>query len=168
MATLQTARQSSAFTARSRLQQVIRDYPPEISVLSTHTAHAAPAHSQAEHLERVEESIPASLPVREERGIGGSYRRRLSELDQHQILLNATAIYPGWCLVSLQRRPENDELVAYLVREADQSDPAAAIRDGRTMQIMMDVMGDMKVQYDRRRRSGRFARWLGRLVAAIG
>ncbi len=161
MATLQTSRQSSAFTARSRLQQVTREYPPE-----TYT-HPTQAHAPAERMERVEESIPATLNVpggiREDGALAGTYRYRLSEVDQHQILLNAVGIYAGWYLVSVQRRAENDQLVAHLVRESDQGDPAAAIREGRTLQIMIDITGDMKVQYGRRRRQGRLARWLTRL-----
>src|SRR5260221_8827250 len=158
MATLQTANQSTAFTARSRLQQVIREYPSEVH------AHPAPAHAAPERMERVEQSIPSTFSIPAENALAGTYRYRLSELDQHQILLNAVGIYPGWYLVSVQRRPENDALVAYLVREADQNDTAAAIRDGRTLQIIMDVTGDMKVQYGRRRRQGRFARWLSRFI----
>jgi|SRR5579859_703103 len=159
MATLQTARQSTAFTARSRLQQVIREYPSEVH------PHPAPPHAPAEKFERVEESIPSSFSVPADNALAGTYRYRLSELDQHQILLNAVGIYPGWYLISVQRRPENDALVAYLVREADQNDPAAAIREGRTLQIILDVAGDMKVQYGRRRRQGWLARWLNRFVA---
>ncbi len=170
MATLQTAQQSSAFTARSRLQQVIREYPPEGGALSSHAAHSphsVPTQVTMERTEKVEENIAATFTTHDERALGGGYRYRLSELDQHQILLNAAAIYSGWCLVSLQRRPENDELIAYLVREADQGEPNAAIRDGRGLQIIMDVTGNMKVQYGRRRRQSRLARWFGRLAAAF-
>jgi hypothetical protein len=117
-------------------------------------------------MERVEERIPATFSVPSSSdALAGTYHYRLSELDQRQILLNAVGIYPGWYLVSIQRRPENDALVAYLVREADQADTTAAMREGRTLQIIMDVTGDMKVQYGRRRRQNWLARVLSRLIS---
>jgi len=88
---------------------------------------------------------------------------RLSELDQRQLMLQTVAIYKGWQLVSLQHRPESGVLIASLVRSNDNGDPAQAIREGRVLQIVMDAVGDMKVQHPRRKARSFWLRRLQRL-----
>jgi hypothetical protein len=160
MATLQTSRQCSAFTAKSRLQQVRRERmeqpitapdpaPVEqvVETLSSHKSTQTPG------------SNPASVARR--------YHDRLSELEQRQLLLQTVTVYGGWHLVSVQNRPESDVIVAYLVRDRDNGDPIEAIREGRAMQIIMDAVGDMKVQHPRRKVRSSIFRWFSRLVAAF-
>jgi hypothetical protein len=141
MATLQTSHQSSAFTARSRLKQVSRERPaPQLSVVSEATRNGD-----------VVETVSTSRSNTLELGKSGAYREALSEMEQRQMLLQMVTVYKEWSLVSIQHRPESDVLVAHLVHRGDQTDPLVAIREGRTLQIMMDAVGDMKVQYARRK-----------------
>src|SRR5712692_373220 len=148
MATLQTSGQSSAFTARSRLK---------------HTLHeqAAPVGPKSDPAPRqlLEDTVPAPAVSVPEGAFASIKHQRMTELDQRHLLLQAVTVYSGWYLVSVQHRTETDTLVAYLVRSADQSDPATAIREGRAMQIIMDAMGDMKIQYARLNSQG----WLSGL-----
>jgi hypothetical protein len=156
MATLQTSRQCSAFTAKSRLQQVRRDrveqpvVPPDPApvehVVETRSSHKVGTQPGTSH--------PA-----------GHFHDRLSELEQRQLLLQTVTVYGGWHLVSVQNRPESDVLIAYLVRDREDGDPIDAIREGRAMQIIMDAVGDMKVQHPRRNSRPTFLRWLWQLVA---
>lgn len=90
---------------------------------------------------------------------------RLPELDQRQLLLQTVAIYHGWHLVSLQHRHESGVLIAYLVRNREDGDPTQAIREGRALQIIMDAVGDMKVQHPRRKAQ---LSWLRRAGRAFG
>jgi hypothetical protein len=76
-------------------------------------------------------------------------------------------VYGGWHLVSVQNRPESDVIIAYLVRDRDNGDPIEAIREGRAMQIIMDAVGDMKVQHPRRKAQPSIFRWMSRLVEAF-
>jgi hypothetical protein len=149
MATLQTARQTSAFTAKSRLKQVCKEriVPtsiPEPSILR----------------ETVVESIPSTARP----AAAASSSLRLADLEQRQLLLSTAAVYEGWHLVSVQNRPESGVLVAYLVRNKDEGDATVAIREGRALQIIMDAVGDMKVQHPRRRQETFWQRWLHRLT----
>jgi hypothetical protein len=153
MATLQTSRQSSAFTAKSRLQQTRRDRAEQPT--------AAPAPDQAEHLVETLIHNFAAPAAR------GRYHDRLPELEQRQLLLQTVTIYTGWHLVSVQNRPESDVLVAYLVRNRDDGDPVEAIREGRAMQIIMDAVGDMKVQHPRRKSRPSPLRWLWNCATAF-
>ena len=159
MATLQTSRQTSAYTARARLKQTgPRQQPQSQAIVAPVTTTTfAPA--------AVEQVIAPVLPIAAESGLAGAYRQRLSELDQHQMVLETVKIYANWRLISLQHRPENNTLVAHLLRSADQSDPSTAITEGRTMQIIMDAVGDMKVIYSRQRRQNFLARWFAKLLA---
>jgi hypothetical protein len=153
MATLQTSQQSSAFTARSRLKQVI----------PVPTAHAdtAPEPTRTENFEEI---VAASLPKPVEPILPGAKHRQLSELDQHHLLLKTVAVYNGWHLVSIQRRAEGNVLVAHLLRNGDNTDPTLAVRNGQTMQVIMDSMGDMKVQYARRRPTSWWGRFFSKLA----
>jgi hypothetical protein len=160
MATLQTARQSSAFAAKSRLKQVVRDrreqprpFAPEPAP-AEHIVETVYTHTTTQH------GAPAATSA-------GRYPDRLSDLDQRQLLLHAVTLYQGWHLVSVQNRPESDVLVAYLVRNRDYDDPTEAIRSGRAIQILMDAVGDMKVQHPRRRTRSFWLRWLSKLVEAL-
>ncbi len=147
MATLQTSRQCSAFTAKSRLQQVRRD-----RLDHRPTATDTPVEQVVET--RSSQGIPsASAPA------AGHFHERLSDLEQRQLLLQTATIYHGWHLVSVQNRPESDVLVAYLVRNNDDRDPVDAIREGRAMQIIMDAVGDMKIQHPRRKSRPFWLRW---------
>jgi len=85
-------------------------------------------------------------------------------MEQRQLLLSTATVYEGWHLVSVQNRPESGVLVAYLVRNKDEGDPTVAIREGRALQIIMDAVGDMKVQHPRRRQETFWQRWLHRLT----
>jgi hypothetical protein len=141
MATLQANKQWSASTAKARLKQAPRERPaPEETVSDEHTA-------------------PTLVGI----NTGHMYHGRLSELDQRQLLLQTVTTYGGWLLVSVQHRPESDVLVAYLVRQYDDGDPIVAIREGRALQIIMDAVGDLKVQHPRHRREGFVRRLLRRL-----
>ena len=123
------------------------------------------AMAEAMTFEQVERNLPSSVGGSIANALSGSYGQRLSEMDQRQLLLQTVTIYDGWQLVSIQHRPDNDALVAYLVRNSDRSDPMLAIREGRTMQIIMDNIGDMKIQYARRTKNGFWARFFGKLLA---
>jgi hypothetical protein len=151
MATLQTARQTSAFTAKSRLKQVCK----ERIVPST--------LSDASMLrETVVETISSASPSYGRPATSDAFR--LADLEHRQLLLSTAAVYEGWHLVSVQNRPESGVLVAYLVRNRDEGDPTVAIREGRALQIIMDAVGDMKVQHPRRRRETFWQRWLHKLT----
>ncbi len=156
MATLQTSRQNSAFTARSRLKQVVREHSAMQALLTP-----APAIMQT-----VEKPV-ASLAGAIDNALSGTYRQRLSELDQRQVLLKTISVYNGWRLVSVQHRPESDLLVAHLMRKNDQRDPAVAVREGRTMQIIMDSVGDMKMQYARANTQGVISRWFAKFIDLV-
>jgi hypothetical protein len=160
MATLQTARQNSAFTAKSRLKQVVRDRVEQPAT--------APDTSPIEHV--VERFSTNSVPknTANTSTMAGHYPERLTDMEQRQLLLQTVTVYEGWHLVSVQNRPESDVLVAYLVRNRDNVDPAEAIRDGRALQIIMDAIGDMKIQHPRRKsQTPSWKRWLSKLTAVF-
>lgn len=159
MATLQTSRQTSAYTARARLKQISpRQQPqPQAIVAPITTTTFAPV--------AVEQVMAPALPIMPDSVLPGAFGQRLSDVDQHQMLLETVKIYANWRLVSLQHRSENNTLVAHLLRTNDQCDPSTAITEGRTMQIIMDAVGDMKVIYSRQRRQNFLARWFARLLA---
>jgi hypothetical protein len=159
MATLQTSRQTSAFTARSRLKQVVHDRPA-----------LAIAGAADPCIEQVEQKITPSVTEAVENAFSSVSSQRLSEIEQRQLLLQTVKVYDGWQLISIKYRPESDSLIAHLMRTDDLLDPVIAMRDGRTMQIIMDSMGDMKVQYARRpqtqqQQSGFWARLFAPLTA---
>ncbi len=160
MATLQTARQNSAFTAKSRLKQVVRDRVEQKAtvpdatttehVVESFSSHSAPTRS-------------ASAPT-----MTKQYPGHLTDMEQRQLLLQTVTVYEGWHLVSVQNRPESDVLVAYLVRNRDNGDPSEAIREGRALQIIMDAIGDLKIQHPRRKsQQPSWRRWLSRLTAVL-
>ncbi len=153
MATLQTARQNSAFTAKSRLKQVCKERIVPISSTPDPTLPR----------ENIVETIYSHPPS----PTAQSGSMRLSDLEQRQLLLQTAAVYEGWHLVSVQNRPESSVLVAYLVRNRDQGDPTVAIREGRALQIIMDAVGDMKVQHPRRRQEKFWQRWLHKLTVVF-
>ena len=154
MATLQTSGQSSAFTARSRLKHVLHD-------------QVMPQTTKIEPVAKtiVGDTIAAPMVATPETVLAASQNQRLTELDQRHLLLQAVTVYAGWYLVSVQHRSETDALVAYLVRSGDQTDPGAAIQAGRAMQIIMDSVGDLKVQYGRQGNQPWWFAWFGKLKA---
>ena len=154
MATLQPSHQWSAATARSRLKHVSHEHP----------VHAPVPDAAAESTEQPP-AFAAAIPFP---NTAGHYQDRLSEMEQRQLLLQTASIYPGWQLASMQHRPESDVLIAYLVRGRDQADPLTAIREGRTMQIIMDAVGDLKVHHPRRRREGLWIHWVRKLASMLG
>ncbi len=156
MATLQASRQWSANTAKSRLKQITRDGPTQTS--------------RPPELKLVGEmpdapSMYASAPPTT--STARPYHDRLPELEQRQLLLQTVVIYPGWQLVSVQHRPESDVLVAYLIPTRYDGDPVLAIRQGHAMQIIMDAIGDFKIQPPRRRPGNILTRCLRWLLAAF-
>jgi hypothetical protein len=151
MATLQANRDRSAFAAKNRLKQ------------SPHNLLQLPAPELAEETQETIFSRTSATAEPADK----AYPNRLSELEQRQLLLQLATIYKGWHLVSVQNRPESAVLVAYLVRDRDQDDPILAIREGRAMQIIMDAMGDMKVQHARRKRENRFMHWLRSFLTVV-
>jgi hypothetical protein len=158
MATLQGTRQTSSLTAKYRLKQVCREH-----------IEPRPMPDTA-GFENVVESIPSYTAAPSSTSAASRpnpYTDRLTDLAQRQLLLQTVAIYEGWHLASVQNRPENGILIAYLVRNRDNGDPALAIREGRAMQIMMDAIGDMKVQSPRRKADHRWRRWLQKLTAGF-
>ncbi|MCC7445777.1 MAG: hypothetical protein IT324_00100 [Anaerolineae bacterium] len=154
MATLHGTRQPSSLTVKHRLKQVCQ----ERSKL-----HNLP---EPAGIENVTETLPSggAASASPETSRPNPYTDRLSDLEQRHLLLQTVAIYPGWHLVSVQNRPETGLLIAYLVRNHDAGDPTRAIREGRAMQIMMDALGDMKVQRPRRKVNYRWLRWLQKLA----
>lgn len=159
MATLQTARQNSAFTAKSRLKQVVRD--------RTEQPLGSPHNGPSEHIVETVVAFNASANNAQASTTANRYQDRLSDLEQRKLLLHTVTVYEGWHLVSVQNRPESDVLVAYLVRNRDQGDPNETIREGRAMQIIMDAVGDMKVQHPRRKARTSWTRWLSKLTTAF-
>ncbi len=89
-------------------------------------------------------------------------------MEQRQLLLQTASICGGWQLVSVEQRPETDVLVAYLVSSRDELNPVAAIREGRAMQIIMDAVGDLKIQHPRRKREGLLPRIIHGLAHLLG
>ncbi|MCC7446007.1 MAG: hypothetical protein IT324_01260 [Anaerolineae bacterium] len=150
MATLQSARQSSSYIAKARLKQVCQ-HPIE----SKSALDSDQADDVVEDPPFFGIPAPAATAPKVEPAID-----RLAELEQRQLMLQTVAIYKGWQLVSLQHRPESGVLIASLVRSSDNSDPVQAMREGRVLQIVMDAVGDMKVQHPRREAR---AFWLRRL-----
>jgi hypothetical protein len=157
MATLQASRQWSASSAKARLKQASRE-----------RVVPQPAASAPDIVEETTDAYSAPTMVNPAMQAPRSYQGRLSELEQRQLLLQTVTTYAGWHLVSVQHRPESDVLVAYLVRQYDSADPIVAIRDGRALQIIMDAVGDLKVQHPRRQREGLLRRLLQRFRAAFG
>lgn len=154
MATLQGTRQTSSLTAKYRLKQVCQERIQR---------HQLP---EATGIENVVETLQAGMAIPSFAPADSRphpYRDRLTDLEQRHLLLQTVAIYPGWHLVSIQNRPENGMLIAYLVRDQDAGDLSLAMREGRAMQIMMDAVGDMKVQRPRRKVEHRWMRWLQKL-----
>ncbi len=165
MATLKTTRHTSAYTARSRLNQVIHEHavPPRPAPEPVHLEPigepAAPVQRYTPDTDPTRPSGPARTSISNGSSIG--YRQSLSEVDQHNLLLQTVKVYDGWHLASIQHRQENGGIVAYLVRNSDQSDPSVAIRDGRALQIIMDAVGDMQIHHARRRRGSFWRRLFG-------
>jgi len=153
MATLQSARQPSSFVAKARLKQVCQH-----SIENKLSLDSGQPDDTAEEPPFFGIPVPAATAPKAEPAMD-----RLSELDQRQLMLQTVAIYKGWQLVSLQHRPESGVLIASLVRSNDNGDPAQAIREGRVLQIVMDAVGDMKVQHPRRKARSFWLRRLQRL-----
>jgi hypothetical protein len=151
MATLQATRDRSAFAAKNRLKQGYNNAP------------MLPAPDVAEE---TQETIPSRGSAAPDH-VNIASQNRLSEMEQRQLLLQLATIYKGWHLVSVQNRPESGVLVAYMVRDKDQDDPVLAIREGRAMQIIMDAVGDMKMQHARRKRESRFMAWLRKILFVV-
>jgi hypothetical protein len=155
MATLQATRQWSASTAKARLKQTPRERVVQ-KVLTEPDEHEE------------DTVIHARQPAVPTIGTTSAYQGRLSDLEQRLLLLQTVATYPGWHVVSVQHRPESDVLVAYLVRQYDNGDSLVSIREGRAMQIIMDAVGDLKVQHPRRKHESLLQRLLHRLESAFG
>jgi hypothetical protein len=158
MATLQPTRQWSATTARTRLKQITRERPaqpspaPELTLVGSEP-----------------EATPGPAVTPPTAATPRPYHDRLAELEQRQLLLQTVTIYPGWRLVSVQHRPESDVLVAHLIPDGYDGDPVLAIREGHALQIIMDAIGDFKVQRPRRKRANivaRGLRWLASILSS--
>ncbi len=156
MATLQATRQWSAATAKTRLKNVSRERTPQQKITTPEVNDEAT------------DTYSAPTMAGSAANAARAYQGRLSEMEQRQLLLQTVTVYPGWQLVSVQHRPESDVLVAYLVRNYDQGDPIIAIREGRAMQIIMDAVGDLKVQHPRRRRESLLRKLLRTLGLPLG
>ncbi len=130
MATLQTARHVPTVSAHPRLKIVGREpsAPPAIPESTTHQA--------------IVETVLAAPSS-----------NHLTDLEQRQLLIQAAALFDEWQLVSVQHRSNSGVLVAYLLRNQDDCDPLQMIRDGHALQIMMDAVGNIKVQHPRRKNS---------------
>ena len=151
MATLQTTRQASSLAAKSRLKQFCRE------PIGIQPVLPAP-HNQLVSLPIATAEAPlAAQPI-------VNTGDRLSEMDQHQLLIQTAAIYEGWHLVSIQNRPSSGILIAYLVQNKFDDDPIVAIRENRAMKIIMDMDGDLKVQFPRRRAH---LSWLRKLLSFL-
>ena len=167
MATLKTSRHTSAYTARSRLNQVIHEHaaPPRPALESV---HLDPIGETPPPAQLIASEADATRPNSHMRSSGSnSYRQYLSETDQHNLLLQTVKVYDGWHLASIQHRQESGGIVAYLVRTSDQGDPSVAIRDGRALQIIMDAVGDMQIHHARRRHVSLWRRLFGGVSAAF-
>jgi hypothetical protein len=161
MATLQTSRQVSAFTAKARLKQVTGREP-------LHPAQPVPVpvHIQGP-VEEAVEFVSAAFPPAPERARAEAKPQGFTERDLQSLLLQTVTLYQDWRLVSVQHRPESDLVIAHLLRNGDRIDPTAAMREGRTMQVIMDGTGNMKVQYARRRVVNPWKGWLNRLISGF-
>ena len=148
MATLQTSRKpsSSSLAAKARLKQIVS------GSIGIPLALGAPRNQLV--------SMPVAEAAAEQPATKAP--KHLSEMDQHQLLIQTAAIYEGWHLVSVQNRPNSGVLIAYLVPDKFDDDPILAIRENRALRIMMDQDGDLKVQFPRRR--PRFV-WLRKLLS---
>ena len=151
MATLQSSNQQSAFIAKSRLKVVTRNPPAPLSAGTHPEDETLPNHPPVTPVSASSTTTPSSS------------NRGLSEMEHRQLILQAAGVYPGWQLVSLQHRLENNVLVAHLVRSDDGTDPMLAMREGRSMQIIMDSTGDLRIRHARVQTGGlisRLLRWL--------
>jgi len=148
MATLLTTRKpsSSSLAAKSRLKQIVS------GSIGIPLALSGPRNQLV--------SMPVAETAAEQPAVKAP--QHLSEMDQHQLLIQTAAIYEGWHLVSIQNRPNSGVLIAYLVPNKFDEDPIVAIRENRALRIMMDQDGDLKVQFPRRR--ARFG-WLRKLLS---
>ena len=147
MATLQAARTGSEFYNRPRLNLATSRPPAQPNIVLK--ADPQDAEFSAE-----------PRPTSEAKHQG------LSELEHRQLMLQVASIYPGWQLVSMQHRPENSILVAHLVRASDE--PNLAIREGRSLQIIMDENGDLRIRHPHPKQDGILARLLRWLAGARG
>src|SRR5260221_10672113 len=139
MATLQTSRQVSAFTAKARLKQVTGREP-------LHPAQPAPVPTHINikgPIEDATEFESAAFPPAPERARVEARPQGFSERDLQSLLLQTVTLYQDWRLVCVQHRPESDLIVAHLLRSGDRIDPTLAMREGRTMQVIMDGTGNM-------------------------
>ena len=143
MATLQTARHIPSLPARPKLKLVSGD----VSV--------SPALPAPTVVPTIVEKIPASAPT----------AKRLTDLEQRQLLIQTAGLFEGWQLISVQHRANNGVLIAYLLRSQEEGDPLQLIRDGHALQIMMDGAGNVKVQHPRHRKGHFWQRWLHNLLA---
>jgi len=184
MATLQTSRQVSAYTAKTRLKQVTgREHVPAPSAVVAPSAPkpqsvqlAQAAHStqfgnvgstaMSSSAEDAMDFVSAAFPPLPERLRVESKPQGFTERDLQSLLLQTVTLYQDWRLVSVMHKPGNDTIVAHLLRNGDKIDPAVAMREGRTMQVIMDNAGNMKVLYARRRVNP-WTSWLKRLTAAF-
>ena len=132
MAILQSTQRHSMYSARPRPKLVSHE-------AATPIASPAPVEPMTAPVE-----VSPAPPMR---------RNRLTELEQRQLLIETVTLYPDWLLISLQSQPGSDIMVAHLIRTNDRIDPAVAIKEGRTMQITLSALGEMQVQYARRRRA---------------
>src|SRR5690349_17999469 len=120
MATLQTSRQVSAYTAKSRLKQVTGREPIQ-------PAQSAPVPAPT-HLKVAVQEAPelatAAFPPAPERVRVEAKPQGFSERDLQSLLLQTVTLYQDWRLVCVQHRPESDLIIAHLLRSGDKIDPA--------------------------------------------
>lgn len=93
--------------------------------------------------------------------------KHLTDLEQHQLLIQTAALFEGWQLISMQHRANNGVLIAYLIRNQESGDPLQMIREGHALQIMMDGTGNIKVQHPRHKQGRFWQRWWHHLTALL-
>jgi len=149
MATLQYLQQRSAFSAKTRLQQITRELP------------TTPAPASAPKPPAAEAVAAPTAPI-----FATAAPDQLSIAERHQLLMQTVSIYEEWFLAGVHSRANSDVLVAYLVRANDRVNAKQAIQEGRALQIMMDAMGDMTISHPRHHTRSLFG-WLWKQLKAL-
>lgn len=145
--------------AKSRLSHVCREQTPVAKI--TRVANP-PAELKTETL------VTQILP-RPSRSAAPQRYNQLSELEQYKLLVQTATSFRDWQLVSVQTQSDTNVLIGWLVPSYHRGDPSVLVRKGRAMSILVDAVGEMKINQPNSRPVRRsWNGWLRRLVPFIG
>lgn len=95
--------------------------------------------------EHVSEIVMKQVSPRISRSAAPRRYTQLSELEQYKLLVQTATSYRGWQLVSVQNQADTNVLIGWLVPIHHKGDPSALIVRGNAMSILVDAMGEMKI-----------------------